>query len=87
MPEEIKSTSSVVGYARPVRVLVANAKGGCGKTTLATNLASYFARQGEVTTLLDYDPQGSSTEWLKARGSNLPIINGIAAYRESNGGA
>ncbi len=86
-PEEIKSTTRVVGYARPIRVLVANAKGGCGKTTLATNLASYFARQGEVTTLLDYDPQGSSTEWLKARGSNLPIINGIAAYRERNGGA
>jgi len=48
-------------------VLVANAKGGCGKTTLSTNLASYYASQGQAVTLLDLDPQQSSTLWLRQR--------------------
>ncbi len=48
-------------------VLVANAKGGCGKTTLSTNLASYYASKGQPVTLLDLDPQQSSTLWLRQR--------------------
>jgi len=44
--------------------LIINPKGGSGKTTVATNLASYFAAKGMVTTLMDYDPQGSSLNWL-----------------------
>jgi chromosome partitioning protein len=47
--------------------LVINSKGGSGKTTVATNLASYFASQGVTTTLLDYDPQASSLNWLQLR--------------------
>ena len=47
--------------------LVINPKGGSGKTTVATNLASYFASKGVATTLLDYDPQGSSLNWLRTR--------------------
>jgi len=63
-------------------VLVANAKGGCGKTTLSTNLASYYASRGQPVTLLDMDPQQSSTLWLRQRqqqgyqhisGQTLPI--------------
>ena len=42
---------------RRLVVLVANSKGGCGKTTLATNLAAYFAHAGQTVTLLDLDPQ------------------------------
>lgn len=47
--------------------LVVNPKGGAGKTTLATNLASYFASAQLPVTLMDYDPQGSSLNWLRLR--------------------
>ena len=63
------------------RILVLNAKGGCGKTTLATNLASYYADQGRITALLDYDPQGSSMRWLSLRDAERPAIHGIAAFQ------
>lgn len=48
-------------------ILVVNPKGGCGKTTISTNLASYYAVWGVMTTLVDFDPQQSCIEWLKAR--------------------
>ena len=38
-------------------IMVLNSKGGCGKSTLATNIASYFATQGAAVALADYDPQ------------------------------
>ena len=41
-------------------IMVLNAKGGCGKSTLATNIASYFATEGASVALADYDPQRSS---------------------------
>ncbi|MDA1106844.1 MAG: ParA family protein [Proteobacteria bacterium] len=63
-------------------ILVLNAKGGCGKTTLATNLASYYAQRGLPVALADYDPQGSSLDWLKARAPGYPPIQGIAAWKE-----
>src|SRR4249920_2914610 len=47
--------------------LVINSKGGSGKTTVTTNLASYFAVRQVPTTILDYDPQGSSLNWLQLR--------------------
>jgi chromosome partitioning protein len=64
------------------RILVLNAKGGCGKSTIATNLAGYFASRGLVTALMDHDPQGSSMKWLSLRGSDLPNIHGIAAHEK-----
>lgn len=64
----------------PRRVVVLNPKGGSGKTTLATNLAAYFARAGGRPALIDYDPQGSSTHWLATRPATAPAIHGIAAY-------
>lgn len=48
-------------------VLVANAKGGCGKTTLSTNLAAYLASQGQSVSLLDLDPLQSAESWLRRR--------------------
>ncbi|WP_255858170.1 ParA family protein [Bacterioplanoides sp. SCSIO 12839] len=72
----------VVGMTAPVRVMIANAKGGCGKTTLATNVASHFAHGGELTAMIDYDPQGSSMDWLAARDVHLPTITGVAAYQK-----
>ena len=41
-------------------IMVINAKGGSGKTTISTNLASYYANSGLKVTLVDLDPQGSS---------------------------
>jgi chromosome partitioning protein len=60
-----------------------NSKGGCGKTTISTNLASCYAASGFRTALLDYDPQGSSTTWLNLR-QDLPDIHGIAAFKNTD---
>jgi chromosome partitioning protein len=60
--------------------MVMNNKGGCGKTTVATNLASYYASEGYKVALADYDPQASSLEWLKARPEEYAEIIGIPAY-------
>ncbi len=62
------------------RIVVLNPKGGSGKTTLATNLAACYAAQGLSSVLMDYDPQGSSTRWLRKRAPEQPAIAGIAAY-------
>jgi chromosome partitioning protein len=58
-----------------------NAKGGCGKTTLATNIATWFADEGHKVALADFDPQGSSLDWLQARKEyeGIPVIEGIDA--------
>lgn len=63
-------------------IMLLNAKGGCGKSTLATNLASYYAMQGRSVVLADFDPQGSALEWLAARPDSRPPIKGIAAWKE-----
>ena len=76
------SKARVITSARPCRLMVANAKGGCGKTTLATNTAAYFAKQGGHVALIDYDPQGSSTQWLQARNDTLPNIYAVEAFRK-----
>ena len=63
-------------------ILVLNAKGGCGKSTISTNLASYFASEmGKKVVLADYDQQESSLAWLEARDESLPYIEGLAAYK------
>ncbi len=63
-------------------IMVLNAKGGSGKTTLATNLASYYAAQSKSVVLADFDPQASSLNWLKARPEDRPPIQGVAAWDE-----
>jgi chromosome partitioning protein len=64
-------------------ILVLNAKGGCGKSTIATNLASYFASvMGQKVVLADYDPQESSLSWLAVRDAKWPHIEGVAAYKD-----
>lgn len=68
------------------KILVLNSKGGCGKTTIATNLASRYAFDGFNTALLDYDPQASSMRWLAQRSSNLPTIFGVEAHKRARGG-
>lgn len=54
--------------------LIANPKGGVGKSTVATNLAGWFARQGEQVMLGDIDRQQSSASWLRLRSPSLPRI-------------
>ena len=61
----------------PLTVLVANTKGGCGKTTIATNLAAAFAGAGLITALADGDRQGSSLGWLRRRPETSPTITGL----------
>lgn len=64
------------------QLLIINNKGGCGKTTIATNLAGFYAASGTPTALLDYDPQGSSNRWLELRPENaVPIHQVFAAKR------
>ena len=63
-------------------IMVLNAKGGCGKSTLATNIASYFANEGATVALADYDPQRSSLDWLERRPENRPEIVGVAAFED-----
>jgi len=63
-------------------IMVMNAKGGCGKSTLATNIASYFVNEGASVALADYDPQRSSLDWLARRPDNRPEIVGVAAFED-----
>jgi len=63
-------------------IMVMNAKGGCGKSTLATNLASYYADSGYDVALADYDPQRSGLDWLDRRPDNRPKIAGVAGFEE-----
>jgi chromosome partitioning protein len=67
------------------KIVILNPKGGSGKTTIATNLAAYFASQGKATTLLDHDSQGSSTRWLNKRPEENSHIHGIAMYKSHSG--
>jgi chromosome partitioning protein len=63
-------------------IMVLNAKGGCGKSTLATNIAAYFANEGASVALADYDPQRSSLDWLDRRPGDRPEIVGVAAFED-----
>lgn len=54
--------------------LIANPKGGAGKTTLSTNLAGWLASQDQTVSLLDLDRQKSASKWLARRPDTLPRI-------------
>jgi chromosome partitioning protein len=65
------------------KIVILNPKGGCGKSTLATNIAACYAHNGSRPSIMDYDPQGSTMAWLGRRPEHLPAIHGIAAYKKS----
>lgn len=65
------------------KIVVLNPKGGCGKSTLVTNIAACYANRGLVPAVMDHDRQGSTMAWLGRRSSELPEIHGIAAYKKS----
>jgi chromosome partitioning protein len=61
-------------------IMVVNAKGGCGKSTIATNLASYYALAGARVVLVDCDPQASSVDWIAQRPREAPPIRVLPAF-------
>jgi chromosome partitioning protein len=58
-------------------IMALNPKGGCGKSTLATNMASFFASAGNEVALADLDTQRSSLEWLSERAEDRPAVTGL----------
>ena len=56
-------------------IVIANPKGGVGKSTISTNLAGYFAKRGHNVMLGDADVQQSSRAWLALRPGSLPPIS------------
>jgi len=65
------------------KIVILNPKGGCGKSTIATNIAACYAKRGSQPAIMDYDPQGSRIAWLTRRPNDLPAIHGIAAYKKT----
>jgi chromosome partitioning protein len=63
-----------------LKIVVLNPKGGSGKTTIATNLAAYYASHGLFPALQDLDAQASSTRWLQKRTENQPRIHGVSPF-------
>ena len=59
-------------------IIIANPKGGSGKTTLATHVAGWLAGKRQRVVLADHDPQRSATEWLARRPALFPPIIGLA---------
>ncbi|MEE4639580.1 MAG: ParA family protein [Wenzhouxiangella sp.] len=64
-------------------IALINAKGGCGKTTIATSLASALAWEGHSVALADMDPQRSSADWLAHRPKTAPQITGVVSANAS----
>ncbi|MCD9459923.1 ParA family protein [Marinibactrum halimedae] len=80
------STSTVRVISRPkaTRIMIANGKGGVGKTTVTTNLLSHLSLLGPVG-LFDYDTQGSASFWLSLRGEREPVITRFSTKAHDRG--
>jgi len=82
----LQSRQVRLGSMRMQTILVASSKGGAGKTTLAAQLAGYFAVAGKRTVLVDADPQGSSTRWCEKRAgleaAVLPLNGRLRVFRK-----
>ncbi len=63
--------------------LVASSKGGCGKSTLVTQLAAQWAQAGQHTAIVDADRQGSSFRWAALRPDNVPGVLAFEGGRRS----
>ena len=63
---------------RQTKIMICCGAGGVGKTTITTNLASYFASRDVTTTIADFDPQGSSLNWLLQRSGEARKIYGAS---------
>ena len=69
------------------KILIVSSKGGCGKSTIATNLAVALAAQGRRLWLVDADAQGSALEWARARAQQAPTIPVLASPDLGHGSA
>lgn len=65
------------------KIVVLNPKGGSGKTTIATNLAAYYAIAGGRVAVMDHDPQASSARWVAARSPDLHPVELIKAFEQN----
>jgi len=65
-------------------IVVLNPKGGSGKTTIAINLASYYALNGEQPALLDFDPQASAARCARKRQVTQAPIHLITAFEKDS---
>lgn len=65
-------------------ILMANPKGGSGKTTLSTNIAGFLAWRGHRVAILDLDRQKSAAQWLANRPRSLPSIELMQSDGEKN---
>ncbi|TAL74871.1 MAG: ParA family protein [Rhodanobacter sp.] len=63
--------------------LVASSKGGCGKSTVVTQLAAGFAQAGQHTAIVDADRQGSSFRWAERRPDNMPAVQAFEGARKA----
>src|SRR5438067_3397790 len=59
-------------------IVIANPKGGSGKTTLATNVAGWLAGKRQRVVLADNDRQQTATQWLARRPALFPRIAGLS---------
>ncbi|MET0506183.1 MAG: ParA family protein [Luteibacter sp.] len=63
--------------------IVASSKGGCGKTTLVTQLATHWVQSGKQTAIVDADRQHSSLRWVGRRPENVPAVTAIEGSRKA----
>ncbi|GFO72996.1 chromosome partitioning protein [Bathymodiolus japonicus methanotrophic gill symbiont] len=63
-------------------ILIGSQKGGCGKSTIATNMAAALAVDGKDVMLVDADKQASSSNWFldRSENSDLPQVNSVQKY-------
>jgi chromosome partitioning protein len=74
---------NIPGHAELRKIVVINPKGGSGKTTVAVNLAAYFAANGRKTALMDFDPQASTMRWAHNRPADRRFIHSVAAFEHN----
>ncbi len=61
-------------------ILIGSQKGGCGKSTLATNIAACLSHSSDVV-LLDADDQGTSAQWVTDRNeTDLPTVHCVQKF-------
>jgi len=63
-------------------ILIANPKGGSGKTTLSVNIAGFLANRGQRVAMLDLDRQQSASLWLATRPDHLPSIRTLESKKD-----
>ena len=70
---------NIPGHPDLKKITILNPKGGSGKTTLAVNLAAYFASTSRRAALMDFDAQASAMRWARNRPDERPFIYNVSA--------